>query len=297
MRILVTGASGLLGKRLAELALQRGHDVISSYRNNVPVHGKPLEVDLTRSIAVRKAFLGVRPDVIINTAAMTDVDKCELEPEAAFAANSKAVSNIANVAKETESFVVQVSTDYVFDGERGAYSENDETRPVNKYGESKLEGEKAVMNQLDKRVWSIARSSVIYGWGRASRPNAATFVYEKLFKGESIRMARDMFSSPTLNTSLSEMLIEIAERQLPGIIHVAGATRLSRFDFAIGIAKTFGLDATLIKAVQARDLQWKAKRPADSSLIVERAQKLLRSAPLNIESAYETLHRENIRSG
>jgi len=295
MRILVTGASGLLGKRLAELALQKGHDVISSYKNNVPVHGKPLEVDLTRSTAVRKAFLGVRPDVIINTAAMTDVDKCELEPEAAFSANSKAVSNIANAAKETESFVVQVSTDYVFDGERGAYSENDETRPINKYGESKLEGEKVVMNELDKQVWSIARSSVIYGWGRASRPNAATFVYEKLFRGESIRMARDLFSSPTLNTSLSEMLIEIAERQLPGIIHVAGATRLSRFDFAIGIAKTFGLDATLIKAVQARDLRWKAKRPADSSLMVERAQKLLRSAPLNIESAYETLHRENIR--
>ena len=297
MRILVTGASGLLGKRLAELALQKGHDVISSYRNNVPVHGKPLEVDLTRSTAVTKAFLGVRPDVIINTAAMTDVDKCELDPEAAFSANSKAVSNIANAAKETESFVVQVSTDYVFDGERGAYSENDETRPINKYGESKLEGEKVVMNELDKQVWSIARSSVIYGWGRASRPNGATFVYEKLFRGESIRMARDMFSSPTLNTSLSEMLIEIAERQLPGIIHVAGATRLSRFDFAVGIAKTFGLDATLIKAVQARDLQWKAKRPADSSLIVERAQKLLRSAPLNIDSAYETLHRENIRSG
>src|SRR6267378_3560052 len=296
MRILVTGASGLLGKRLAELALQKGHDVISSYKNNVPVHGKPLEVDLTRSTAVRKAFLGVRPDVIINTAAMTDVDKCELEPEAAFSANSKAVSNIANAAKETESFVVQVSTDYVFDGERGAYSENDETRPINKYGESKLEGEKVVMNELDKQVWSIARTSVIYGWGRASRPNAATFVYEKLFRGESIRMARDLFSSPTLNTSLSAMLIEIAERQLPGIIHVAGATRLSRYDFAIGLAKTFGLDATLINAVQARDIQWMAKRPADSSLTVGRAQKLLRSAPLDIESAYDGFHREHLKS-
>ena len=286
-----------MGKRLAELALQKGHDVISSYRNNVPVHGKPLAVDLTRSADVTKAFSEARPDVIINTAAMTDVDKCELEPEAAFSANSVAVSNIANAAKETDSFVVQVSTDYVFDGEKGCYSENDETRPINKYGESKREGEKAVINELDNPMWSIARSSVIYGWGRASRPNAATFVYQKLSTGESIRMARDLFSSPTLNTSLSEMLIEIAERQLSGIIHVAGATRLSRFDFAVGIAKAFGLDATLINAVQARDLQWKARRPADSSLIVERARQLLRSAPLNIESAYERLHRESIRSG
>src|SRR6267143_2437207 len=220
MRILVTGASGLLGSRLVALALQRSHDVVSGYRDHVPVHGKLLALHLTRSTEVTKVFSEIQPDVIINTAAMTDVDKCELEPEAAFSANSRAVSNIADAAKETESFVVQVSTDYVFDGERGAYSENDETRPINKYGESKLEGEKVVMNELDKQVWSIARSSVIYGWGRASRPNAATFVYEKLFRGESIRMARDLFSSPTLNTSLSEMLIEIAERQLPGIIHV-----------------------------------------------------------------------------
>jgi dTDP-4-dehydrorhamnose reductase len=296
MRILVTGASGLLGSRLVELALQKGHEVISSYKNHVPVHGKPLALDLTRAAEVTKAFSEVHPDVIINTAAMTDVDKCELEPEAAFSANSRAVYNIADAAKETESFVVQVSTDYVFDGERGGYSEHDETRPVNKYGESKLEGEKAVMNELGKEMWSVARSSVIYGWGRASRPNAGTFVYEKLSRGESIRMARDLFSSPTLNTSLSLMLIEIAERQLPGIIHVAGATRLSRYDFAIGLAKTFRLDATLIKAVQANDIQWTAKRPADSSLTVRRAQKLLRSAPLNIESAYDGFHREHLNS-
>lgn len=297
MRILITGASGLLGNRLAELALEKGHDVVSGYKDHVPLHGKPMAIDLTQSTEVTKTFSEVHPDVVINTAAMTDVDRCELEPEAAFSANSKAVSNIAHAAKETESFVVQVSTDYVFDGERGSYSENDKTRPVNKYGESKLEGEMALMNELDKQMWSIARSSVIYGWGRASRPNAATFVYEKLSRGENIRMARDLFSSPTLNTSLSAMLVEIAERKLPGIIHAAGATRLSRFDFAIGLAKTFGLDATLIKPIQAKDLHWTAKRPTDSSLMIGRAQKLFRSAPLNIESAYEVLRREHTKSG
>ena len=296
MRILVTGASGLLGNRLVELAVQKGHDVISGYKHNVPLHGKPTAFDLTESTEVRRVFLEVQPDVVVNTAAMTDVDKCELDAGAAFAANSKAVSNIVSAAKETESFVVQVSTDYVFDGERGGYSEQDETHPINKYGESKLEGEKTIMKGLDKEKWSIARSSVVYGWGRASRPNAATFVYEKLSRGESIPIARDMFSSPTLNTSLSAMLIEIAERKLPGIIHAAGATRLNRFDFAVGLAKTFELDVTLIKAVRAKDLQWKARRPTDSSLNVEKAQELLRSAPLNIESAYEALHREHIHT-
>jgi dTDP-4-dehydrorhamnose reductase len=296
MRILVTGASGLLGNRLVELALQKGHDVISGYKDHVPLYGKPMAFDLTQSTGVRRVFSEVHPDVVINAAAMTDVDKCELEDEAAFAANSKAVSNIVNAAKETESFLVQVSTDYVFDGERGGYSEHDEAHPVNKYGESKLEGEKAVMNGLDKDMWSIARSSVVYGWGRASRPNAATFVYERLSRGESVRIVRDQFSSPTLNTSLSSMLIEIAERELPGIIHAAGATRLNRFDFAVGLAKTFGLDASLIRAIQAKDLQWKARRPTDSSLNVGKAQKLLRSAPLSIESAYEALQREHVDS-
>jgi dTDP-4-dehydrorhamnose reductase len=285
-----------LGNRLVELALLRGHDVISSYKDHVPLHGRPLALDLTRSTEVRKAFSEVYPDAVVNTAALTDVDRCEREPEAAFSANAKAVSHLANAAKETNSFLVQVSTDYVFDGEKGSYSEFDVTRPVNKYGESKLEGEKAVMNELDEQMWSIARPSVVYGWGRASRPNAATFVYEKLSRGESIRMVHDQFSSPTLNTSLSAMLIEIAERKLPGIIHTAGATRLSRFDFAIGLANTFELDTTLIRAVQARDLQWKAKRPADSSLSVERAQQLLTKAPLNIENAYEVLHHERIKS-
>jgi dTDP-4-dehydrorhamnose reductase len=296
LKILVTGASGLLGNRLVELAIQKGHDVVSGYKDHVPFHGKPIAFDLTQSNGVRRVFSEVDPDVIINAAAMTDVDKCELEAEAAFASNSEAVSNIVRAANETKSFVVQVSTDYVFDGERGHYSEHDEVHPVNKYGESKLEGEKAVMKGLDKDMWSIARSSVVYGWGRASRPNAATFVYEKLSRGESIRIVHDQFSSPTLNTSLSAMLIEIAERELPGIIHAAGASRLNRFDFAVGLAKTFGLDASLIRAIQAKDLPWKARRPTDSSLNVEKAQKLLRSVPLSIESAYEALHREHIGS-
>ena len=285
-----------MGNRLVELALQKGHEVISGYKDHIPFYGKPLALDLTQATEVRKAFSELHPDVVVNTAAMTDVDRCELEPEAAFSANAEAVSHLANAAKETDSFVIQMSTDYVFDGEKGGYSEHDQTRPVNKYGESKLEGENVVMKLLDEEMWSIARSSVVYGWGRASRPNAATFVYEKLSNGESIRMVRDQFSSPTLNTSLSAMLIEIGDRKLPGIIHAAGATRLNRYDFAIGLAKTFGLDATLIKAVHARDLQWKAKRPADSSLIVGRAQELLRAPPLNIESAYEVLHREHIKS-
>lgn len=277
--------------------MQNGHDVTSSYRDHVPLHGKPLALDILHAAEVRKAVSEIHPDAIVNTAALTDVDRCELNPEVALSVNAKAVAHLANAAKETGSFFVQVSTDYVFDGEKGSYSEHDEPRPVNKYGESKLEGEKAVVNELDEEMWSIARSSVVYGWGRSTRPNAATFVYEKLSKGERVRMVRDQFSSPTLNTSLSEMLIEIAERKLPGLIHTAGATRLSRFDFAIGLAKTFELDTGLIEAVRSKDLQWKARRPGDSSLSIGRAQQLLRKAPLSIESAYELLHWERIESG
>jgi len=285
-----------LGNRVAELALQRGHEVISGYKDHAPLHGRPLGIDLTQTANVRSAISKAHPDVIVNTAAMTDVDKCEIDAEAAFAANAMSVSNLARAAREINSFLVQVSTDYVFDGQKGSYSEHDEPHPLNKYGESKLEGEKTAMGTLDQEMWSIARTSVVYGWGRATRPNAATFVYEKLSGRETIQMVRDQFSSPTLNTNLSAMLIEIAERELPGIIHTAGATRLSRFEFAAGLAKAFALDSTLINGVEARDLKWKARRPRDSSLNVESAMKLLRAAPLKIDSAYEELRRERIAS-
>ncbi len=206
--------------------------------------------------------------------------------------NSKAVGHLANAAKDAEAFFVQVSTDYVFDGEKGNYSETDPPHPINSYGLSKLEGERA-SKAPGEGGWCIARASVVYGWGRSHRPNAATYVYEKLSKGEPISMVKDQYSSPTLNTNLGTMILEIVERGVSGIIHTAGAARLSRYDFALGLAEASGLNKQLLSATDAEHMHWKAKRPRDSSLNVGRANRTLTQKPLEIRKAYEKFLEES----
>ncbi len=292
-RILITGASGLLGGKIVELASGRGHQVYSTYREHAPPpYGKPLRLDQTEDSQVKKFVSENRPDVIINAAALTDVDVCEEKPEAAFLLNATSVGHLADAATESSAFFVQVSTDYVFSGEKGGYSETDVANPINQYGHSKLKGE-AITTGLEEKTWSIARASVVYGWGRTHRPNAATYVYSKLSKSEKVSMVADQFSSPTLNTSLASMLVEVAERKIPGIIHTAGASRLSRYDFATGIARTFGLDTRMIASTKSKNLNWKAKRPRDSSLNVTRASQTLLNRPLTVENAFSLLLKEH----
>ncbi len=142
--------------------------------------------------------------------------------------------------------------------------------------------------------WCVARTSVVYGWGRPHRPNAATYVYDKLSKKENILMVRDQFSSPTLNTNLANMLVEIAERRILGTIHVSGATRINRYDFAIALAHAFGLERELVKPVETTSQNWKAKRPRDSSLNVSKAMRLLENKPLSVDVAITQFKQEHI---
>jgi dTDP-4-dehydrorhamnose reductase len=271
--------------------LTGGHHVFSCYKEHKPAYGNPTLLDQTNERQVRQAISEIQPEAIINTAAVTDVDQCEENGNIASLVNATSVSYVANSARECEAFLVQVSTDYVFDGERGGYSESDSPNPINKYGLSKLEGEQAATAAGDGNV-CIARTSVVYGWGRPQRPNAATYVYDRLSKHEKISMVRDQFSSPTLNTNLAHMLVEIAERRLPGTIHVAGATRLNRFDFAVGLAENLGLDESLIQPISVSDMKWKAKRPRDSSLDVTKALRVLAHKPYSIDRAYTEFQKE-----
>ncbi len=280
----MTGASGLLGARFAERALAKGHEVFSAYKEHPAPAGKRVRLDQTDEIQVGKTLSQIKPQAIINTAALSDVDFCEEHSDTAFKVNSESVSYLAEFAREYDSFLLQVSTDYVFDGEKGSYSELDPTGPVNKYGLSKLQGEKAAESVGEGR-WCIARTSVVFGWGRSYRPNAATYVYEKLSRRETIRIVQDQYCSPTLNTNLAAMLIEIIERKLTGILHTAGASRLNRHELAQGVADIFGLDPKLVLKAEAKDASWRAKRPRDSSLDVTRAMRLLTEKPYSIQTA------------
>lgn len=291
MRILITGGSGLLGSKISEEAIEKGYEVYSGYNTHKTKFGIPVRLDIRNRTILNKIFRDVRPEVVIHTAALTNVDKCEEDEELAWKVNVNGTRNVAELSCKHEAFLIHVSTDYVFPGEKGLYKETDKTDPINQYGITKLEGEKAVKAILDE--WCIARPSVIYGsTPAAGKVNFVLWVLEKLKKGEPIRVITDQYVSPTLNTNLAEMILEVAKRRLTGVYHLAGATPANRYNFAWLIAETFKLNKNLVKPARSKEMTWKAKRPRNTSLNVEKALKTLLNKPLKIEEALNKLKEE-----
>ncbi|MEM3648202.1 MAG: dTDP-4-dehydrorhamnose reductase [Thermoproteota archaeon] len=290
MKILVTGASGLLGCKISLLALKKGHEVYSVYREHTVDLGEPVKLDLTRRSDVYKVFSELKPEAVIHAAAYTDVDGCEADRDMAWRVNAESTKHVAEASASMGAHLTYVSTDYVFDGEKGLYTEDDEPNPVNYYGYTKLKGEEYVKQHAEQ--WCIARTSVIYGWGVKHRLNFATWLISNLSQGREVKTITDQHVSPTFNTNLAEMLLEIAERRITGVLHTAGANRVSRYGFALKLAEAFKLDASLVKPAEMSEMPWKAKRPRDSSLNVGKATILLSAKPLRIEQALEMMKKE-----
>ena len=291
LRFLVTGGSGLLGSKVAEKAVLEGHKVFSGFNQNEAKAGSSVKLDLTDRANVVEVFCSVKPEVVVHCGAITNVDLCEVNRELAWKVNVEGTKHVAELSLEHEAFLVYVSTDYVFSGEKGMYIETDETGPINFYGKTKLEGEKIVQELVPE--WCVARPSVIYGAvPAAGKINFVLWVIEKLRKGEQIKIITDQCISPTLNTSLAEMILEVVQRRLIGVYHLAGATAVNRYDFACLIAEVFGLDKGLIEPASSGDMRWTAERPKDTSLVVDKASKVLRCKPLKIEDALGLLKKE-----
>jgi len=287
MKVFITGGSGLLGYRIAELALEKGYDVYSGYCHSKPLVGEAVRVDLSEPVSAFDVVKEVKPDVIMHAAALTNVDRCEKEKELAFKVNVKGTKVIAEAARKLNSFLIYVSTDYVFDGSKGMYKEDDETNPINYYGYTKLLGEQYCKD------FCIARTCVIYGAKPASgKINFVLWLIDKLRNGEKVKIITDQYITPTLNTNLAKMMLEVAEKELKGVFHLAGATRVSRFEFAKAVADVFGLDETLITPSKMGEINWIAKRPRDSSLDTSKAASLLDEKPYTLEKALKVLKRE-----
>lgn len=293
MRILITGANGLLGTELTKLCIKKGHEVFSGYPTGTPPPGVPIHLDLTDAASVAAAFRQSRPDAVFHCAAMTDVDKCEEDKELATRVNTEGTKTVASLATGSGSRLVYVSTDYVFSGEKGLYREGDPTGPINHYGYTKLMGEREVISPGAEYL--IARTSVIYGSCPAmGKVNFALWLVESLRAGKEVTLITDQFVSPTLNTSLASMLLEACGSRLSGIYHMSGAERVSRYDFGIRLAEAFGFDRGLIRPALMEQFagRWKARRPADSSLDTSKAAGALREKPLVLNQALAELKKE-----
>jgi len=279
-----------LGSKVAEIAQARGDEIFSGYAHNLPEYGRAVKFDLLDENGISELVGKIEPEVIIHSAALTDVDRCEREKELAYQMNVEGTRAIATAAEKAGSFLIYISTDYVFDGNRGMYREDDRTNPVSYYGYSKLLGEKFCRG-------CIARTCVIYGSRPASgKVNFALWLLNSLKSGKPVGVVTDQFITPTLNTNLARMVLEAAERRLTGIYHLAGATRISRYDYALELAREFDLDESLILPSRMEDLMWAAKRPIDSSLDTSKARAELMEKPFPLNEALRTLRAEISRS-
>jgi dTDP-4-dehydrorhamnose reductase len=284
MKFLVTGSAGLVGSQVVKDLTQQNHVVYSCYHDELPSHGTPIHLDLTDSAKIIQVLQETKPDRIIHLAAMTNVDLCETEKELATLLNVKSTETLAKQAAKQNIFFVYVSTDYVFDGIQGMKKENDTTNPLGFYGKTKLEGE-ITLNNLASN-WCIARTSTPFGIHNTKK-SFPLWVKENLESKKEIPVLDDQFTSPTHVPNLSKMLIEIATRQITGVIHLAGASRISRYELAELISDRLNFDKSLLKPTKTDEMNWKAQRPKDSSLDVSLATEILNEKPQTIQQSIE----------
>jgi dTDP-4-dehydrorhamnose reductase len=287
-RLLVTGASGLLGNKIVEFA-KNDYTLIPLHKTE-PLHSNSLKLDITDTTEVLSLFSDLKPDVIIHTASETNVDKCETEKEEAWKINAEGTHNITIACSQIGAKLIYISTDYVFDGEKGLYTEKDKPNPINFYGVSKLEGEHHVIQHCENYV--ILRTSVLYDW-HPWKQNFVTWVINQLKQNKEITVVEDHYNTPTLADNLAEITIETVQKDLKGLYHASGSERISRYEFAKQIAKIFNLNQSLIKPIKMSQLTaWVAKRPKDSSLNTEKIQKQLKTKPLNITEGLNRMKKE-----
>lgn len=221
-------------------------------------------VDITNENKIKQTITDINPDFVINTAAMANVDLCETEKELAYKTNALSVGYIGETCKKLTVPLCHISTDYVFDGERGDYSEQEEMNPINYYGYSKAEGEKA-LNGLNYDLASIVRISVPFCVSLI-KVNFFMWVLDMLKKKECVNILIDQWNTPTFVNELVEGVIEIYKKDVAGLFHFGGGEKVSRHEFALKVAEIFEIDSSCINPIKSSELDWKADRPKDTSL-------------------------------
>ncbi len=263
-KIVVTGSNGLLGQTLVNMldtkdydvhALSRGDD-----RNLTSSNYTYYTVDLTDFPEVKKILRKISPDFIVNTAAMTHVDICEDHKEACDSINVDLVKHLAEVCKEVNAHLVHISTDFIFDGKEGPYTEDDEPNPLNYYGLSKLKSEEVVKNsEID---YTILRTILVYGYVKGlSRNNIVLWIRDAVTNKQEVTIIDDQFRMPTLVDDLAQACLLAIQKRAKGVFNVSSNELLSIYDMAIVVADVFDLDKTYIKRVSTEELNQRAPRP------------------------------------
>ena len=285
MKVLITGANGFLGHYLVSLLLQKGYEVIATGKGNnrLPFSNSEkfvyTEMDFTNPFVVNDIFDTHKPEIVVHAGAVSKPDECELNQKEALRINTEGTVTMLSNAAKHKCFFIFISTDFVFDGEAGMYTEVDSPNPVNFYGKTKLEAEEAVKRyNLD---WAIVRTVLVYGKPMAGRSNILTIVKEKLEKGEAYNVVDDQVRTPTYVEDLAAGIIAIMEKRACGIYHLSGINILTPYEMACKTADFLGLDKSLINRVTAESFSQPAKRPARTGFIIDKARRELAYSPVS----------------
>lgn len=282
MKILITGVNGLLGQKLVAL-LGDKEDVVVIGSGRGPNRttlreANYVSLDVENRETVLATFREVSPDTVIHTAAMTQVDDCELDQEACNKANIEAVRNVVTACEATGTHLVHLSTDFIFDGSHGPVTENEEPKPVNYYGQSKLVAEEIIMQSSIN--WAIARTVLVYGVVQGlQRSNIILWVKDSLEKGKSLQIVDDQWRTPTLAEDLAIGCWLLASKKATGVFNISGEDFLTPYDMAMKVVDYFNLEGSLIGRANSSTFSQPAKRPAKTGFIIDKAKTQLNYQP------------------
>ncbi len=284
-RILIVGCNGLLGQALVNYY---------SKKNDVELHLASIEdefvgdnqftyskVDISKRNEVKKLFLNFFPDFVINAAAYTDVDGCEVNRELAWNINVNGVKHLVEGCRIVDAQIVHLSTDFIFDGQSGPYHEDDRPNPISYYGRTKFASENEI--KIGGINYLIIRTNVLYGVQKGVKKDFVEWVVENLSQGKQINVVTDQWNNPTYVEDLVNGITLAIDKFKKGIYNIGGLEYLSRYDFALKIANVFKLDKSLINPITTDKLNQKAKRPLKGGLIILKAQAELGYKPHTLE--------------
>lgn len=292
-KILVTGSNGLLGQKLVAqltrsdsfelIATSRGENRISKVKGFVYS-----SLDIASEANVMEVFEKFQPDVVINTAAMTNVDACESEKDACWDLNVNSVAYLIKASEKYNSHLIHLSTDFIFDGEDGPYKETDLSNPLSYYGESKLAAEKLL--EASSCKWAIGRTAIVYGIVEdMSRSNIVLWAKGALEKKQQLNIVNDQFRSPTLAEDLAKGCILIAEKEAEGIFNLSGKDIMSIVELVRRVAKYYKLDESYIEEISSESLNQAAKRPPKTGFVLDKAINELGYDPVSFEEGIRFL--------
>ena len=284
MRILITGAFGQLGHALQSVLSKKGNYELICTGRKVKKGQEGIPLDIRNQVTLKELINTTAPDILINLAAMTNVDACELNPKLAGEIN---VAGLQHICDSFEGKIIHLSTDYVFDGTSGPYKEDDPLNPLSIYGKTKLASEHILLDKDIKNL--VIRGNVLYDFSPHTSASFLNWVVSSLKGNQEIKVVEDQFNNPTWTRSMSDIIELSIENDLEGIIHWGDSEHISRFEFAKLIAKKFSLNESLIKPVLTSELNQPARRPLQSGLSTEKLVNMLDIIPPSIDDCLDEI--------